>query len=213
VTGTIEELADHWWWRPGWRQGRHFLACHIAFPDDTPLTGLVSAYQEVLRPFPGLDLIPRQWLHLTMQGIGFVDEIDDAQRTAILGSLTRTLRLAQAPEVTFAAPTVTTEAVYLLAQPAEPLQDLKNLACRALAEAGCPNEAPAAGATARQYRPHVSIAYSSGAQAAGPISAALRHVEATPVTVRLDTVYFLEFHRDHRMYEWTNAHPIRIGTG
>ena len=26
---AVDSLHDHWWWRPGWRAGRHYYACHI----------------------------------------------------------------------------------------------------------------------------------------------------------------------------------------
>ncbi|HEX6074570.1 MAG TPA: hypothetical protein VFZ32_04810 [Micromonosporaceae bacterium] len=73
-TDTVEGLRNHWWWRPGWREGRHFYACHLTFDNAPDLHRLADRYQQALRPFAGLDLIPRRWLHLTMQGIGFTDE-------------------------------------------------------------------------------------------------------------------------------------------
>ena len=34
---VITTVRNHWWWRPGWRAGRHFYACHLTLndqPDD-----------------------------------------------------------------------------------------------------------------------------------------------------------------------------------
>jgi hypothetical protein len=28
-------VRNHWWWRPGWAEGRHFYACHMTL-DDQP---------------------------------------------------------------------------------------------------------------------------------------------------------------------------------
>jgi 2'-5' RNA ligase len=213
VTSTgANELRDHWWWRPGWREGRHFYACHIVFPNHEDLAQLVAAYQEPLRELPGLDLIPQRWLHLTMQGIGFVDQVGEVGRAAVLDALTRGLRDAVVPKVTFARPTVVREAIYLLAEPPDELQQLRMAAREAISEALGADRIPDALEHSQDYHPHVSVAYSSATQPSGPILEALATVQPTPVTVRLDTVYLLEFHRDHRMYEWTSATPIRVGS-
>jgi hypothetical protein len=42
---------------------------------------------------------------------------------------------------------------------------------------------------------------------------ALRAVRTTAVTATFGKASLLEFHRDHRMYEWTSATPIAIGSG
>src|SRR5690348_7434574 len=68
-------LRNHWWWRPGWTTGRHYYACHLTLDDQPQLRQLVARYQQAIEDRPGLDLIPPEWLHITMQGIGFTDEI------------------------------------------------------------------------------------------------------------------------------------------
>src|SRR6202035_5627646 len=78
VSGDAERMRDHWWWRPGWRPGRRMYAWHFTFDGETALHELVDVYQQRLAGLPGLDPIPRQWLHLTTQGIGFTDEVPDA---------------------------------------------------------------------------------------------------------------------------------------
>lgn len=89
-------LQTHWWWRPGWRRGRHFYACHLTLDHASGLHDLVDRYQGVLRPFPGLDLIPAAGCISTMHGIGFTDEVTDAEQdsigAAIAMRLTRTRR-------------------------------------------------------------------------------------------------------------------------
>jgi hypothetical protein len=55
----VSKVRNHWWWRPGWREGRHYYACHLSFEDQPELHSLVDRYQEALKTFPVLDLIPR----------------------------------------------------------------------------------------------------------------------------------------------------------
>lgn len=208
---AIEWMRDHWWWRPGWREGRHLYACHIVFPDSPDLAALAAAYQDPLRSFPGLDLIPARWLHLTMQGIGFVDQLGEQNMTVVTDVVAKWLRTAEVARVTFDRPTVVGEAVYLLAHPAEPLRALRRVVRSAIEEALGTDRVPVSPEAAGSYRPHVSVAYSAADQPASPIAAALATVYPQPVTLLMDTVYLLEFHRDHRMYEWTSAVPISVG--
>lgn len=72
---TAEQMRDHWWWRPGWRVGRSFYTWHITFDDQPAAHQLADGYAPALDGLTTLDLIPPQWLHLTMQGVGFTDEV------------------------------------------------------------------------------------------------------------------------------------------
>lgn len=208
----VEKLQDHWWWRPGWRPGRHLYACHFTMDDQPALRQLVAQYQEALRRLPGLDLIPARWLHLTMQGIGFVDGLDSADVDEIAQAIRRNLANLTPPVVTFGCPVVRPEAVYLPAEPDRPIAALRAAVREAIAEALGEDRAEVAPDHLQGYRPHVSIAYSNTEQAAEPIVEALSGVQAEPVVVTLGQVELLEFHRDRRMYEWTSAQPLRIGT-
>ena len=104
-------VRNHWWWRPGWRAGRHFYACHLSMEDQPQLRDLIRRYQDALAHLGNLDLIPARWLHLTMQGIGFVDEISPAELTAITKRIADRLRDVPVPAVTFDQPTVAHDAV------------------------------------------------------------------------------------------------------
>lgn len=75
-------MRDHWWWRPGWRVGRSFYTWHITFADQPAAHRLVDHYARVLDGLPTLDRVPLRWLHLTMQGLGFTDEVghDDVEQ-------------------------------------------------------------------------------------------------------------------------------------
>jgi hypothetical protein len=57
------DMRNHWWWRPGWRQGRRMYTWHVTFGDQPRLHKIVTSYQNALARMPGLDLIPLPWLH------------------------------------------------------------------------------------------------------------------------------------------------------
>ena len=114
----VTTVRNHWWWRPGWRTGRHFYACHLTLDDQPQLRELVGRYQDALRHLPNLDLIPPQWLHITTQGIGFADEISPADLADVTAAVQERLRGLEPPVATFHRATIRPEAVLLKAEPA-----------------------------------------------------------------------------------------------
>src|SRR6266545_4096239 len=108
---TQDAMRDHWWWRPGWRVGRKMYTWHVTFDGQDSLHELVASYQSALEPLSGLDLIPPRWLHLTMQGVGFIDEVPEDDVRSIVGAA-RSRCASLAPfELTFGAPKVDPEAI------------------------------------------------------------------------------------------------------
>jgi len=209
----VDQLQDHWWWRPGWRAGRHFYACHITIEDQPELQRLVARYRAALANIKGLDLIPDRWLHLTMQGIGFVDEVSDADLGAVRDAIAGETVQVQGPTVVFHRPVVRLEAVYLPATPAAPLRDLRAAVRSGIVRALGAGRVADATESLANYRPHVSIAYSNTDQDAEPIVAALRAVEADAARVTFAHLSLLEFHRDNRMYEWVSSQPLPLSPG
>ena len=51
--------------------------------------------QDATEDLSNLDLIPPQWLHITMQGIGFADEISTADLSAVAERLGKQLRAVE----------------------------------------------------------------------------------------------------------------------
>ena len=210
---VMTTVRNHWWWRPGWRTGRHFYACHLTLNDQPELRELVRQYQDAIAHLTNLDLIPPQWLHITMQGIGFTDEISTSDIAAVSKHLTERLHSLQPPVATFQRPTIFQNAVVLKAEPPEPLYQLRvamhDTVASVLGPAKFTEPRPEPG----QFRPHVSAAYVNTDGPIQPIADALSNTNPQPVTVTFGTASVLVFHRDHRMYEWTQATPIPIGPG
>jgi len=213
---TVQDVAqvkNHWWWRPGWQVGRHFYACHITFEKQPDVQRLAAFYQEPLGQFPGLDLIPRPWLHLTMQGIGFTDEVSDSEISRITSGISGRLASITPPVVTFTRPTVQNDAIYMPAAPADALDEVRRNTHEAIKEVLGPKRSPDMNLTQalQKYQPHVSIAYVNRDGSALPYIEALHGISHGPVTLSIRAVSILTFHRDNRMYEWTSAIPITIG--
>jgi 2'-5' RNA ligase len=204
-------VRNHWWWRPGWSAGRHFYACHMTMDDQPQLRDLVADYQQALTNMPGIDLIPPQWLHLTMQGIGFTDEIDADDLAALEHALTAELATIEPPAVQFRYLTVRPEAIYLKAHPAAVLYPLRlKMHDAVLSELG-PERFTELAPDRAKFLPHVSIGYINRDGEAEPIAAALSRLTPRTVETTFTKADLLEFHRDNRMYEWISATPVPIG--
>ncbi len=200
-------VRDHWWWRPGWREGRYFYACHLPLGHESELLGLVRDYREALSDQPGLDLIPDKWLHLTVQGIGFTDEIGDGELRAIMTDVRRRLGELEPVSLTVASAVVSDEAIVLPVDPSSGVAALKETVHVAVERV----LGDRLGSTGRPYRPHVSIAYVNVDGPAQPYVEAVESVPARPTTLTIRSVPLLSMHRDHRMYEWDIVGVAALG--
>jgi 2'-5' RNA ligase len=212
-SADVTTVRNHWWWRPGWRAGRHFYACHLTTEHQPQLRALVKQYQDAIEHLPNLDLIPARWLHITMQGIGFADEISTTDLAAVTERMGERLRGLEPPVTTFHQPTIWREAVVIKADPAEPLYQLRLAMYDTIATVLGPVKFSEPRPEAGQFTPHVSIAYVNNEGPRQPIAEAVTNAASQAVTATFGTASMLTFHRDHRMYEWTEATPVPIGTG
>jgi 2'-5' RNA ligase len=200
TTTHADALSDHWWWRPGWQVGTRFYTWHLTFDGRDGVRQLVDHYQSVLAAFDGLDLIPHRWLHVTMQGVGHVDQIDDDQLGHIISAVRQRLAELDRVFIRFDRPVVRPEAIALPALPPNEIGRLRDAIRSGLAEALGETNVPENGT---DYQPHLSLAYSNGTQPASPIAAALDASPGEPVELEVTEAALIVQHRDDRMYEWT----------
>jgi 2'-5' RNA ligase len=203
----------YWRRRPGWQTGQDFYACFLTLEDQPELRGLVRRYQDAIGRVPGLDPIPPHWLHITMQGIGFADDISPADLAAVTERIGERLRGMRPPAATFGPPTIRATAVYLKADPPEPLFRLRVALHQAVAAAVGPGHFGEAAPAPGKFAPHVSIAYASpgGPAPVQPVAEALRSGTLRAVTATFSTASLLVFRRDRHEYGWTSATRLPIG--
>ncbi|HUY46047.1 MAG TPA: 2'-5' RNA ligase family protein [Streptosporangiaceae bacterium] len=197
MSGTTERMRNHWWWRPGWRVGRRMYTWHFTFDNQTALHELVDAYQGRLAGLPRMDSIPREWLHLTTQGVGFTDEVSDAELEAVIDASRK--RLAAVPRVTVSMgpAIVDPEVVRLEVRPASALMPVRCALRDAITAARGPEQAGESG----DWTPHVSVAYSNSD---GPVEPYLTAIDPPlePVSVEITDVQLIVLGRDTHLYEW-----------
>lgn len=204
---TVQQTADHWWWRPGWAVGRRFYAWHITFPgpEGAQLRRFAAEYRAALKALPGLDLIPDQWLHLTMQGLGFTDEVEQHDVDAIVTAAHARLAAVAPFTLTFDRAGVDPEAVLWEVDPAGPAA-VRDAVRAAIGDVWATVPEPADGFVA-----HVSAAYSNTVAPAGPVYRALEQVHAVPATVPVGEAQLIVMNRDNRMYEWVTYASVPLG--
>ncbi|WP_433347653.1 2'-5' RNA ligase family protein [Microtetraspora malaysiensis] len=197
-------MRDHWWWRPGWRVGRRMYAIHTTFEGQDGLHDLVRAYQEPLRALPGLDIIPLDWLHLTMQGVGFTDEVDDVE--TIAKAVQRRLAPINPVDLTFDRPILDPEAPQFRPHPVEGINRVRRAVQQGIIDVrGEVNESDS-------WTPHMSIAYSNFDGPAEPYREALNSAAAAPVTITVRKIKLLVLGRDEHLYRWEIFAGLTLGT-
>ncbi|MEV7012699.1 2'-5' RNA ligase family protein [Streptosporangium sp. NPDC051022] len=199
-------MRDHWWWRPGWRIGRRLYTFHATFDGQPELHQLVTAHQTALSGLGSLDIIPLEWLHLTMQGIGFTDEVAAADADAIAVAATARLASLGPVELTFTRPIVDPESVQFQPQPVEGIDEVRRAVRAAIAQVRGTEQVP----EEESWVPHMSIAYSNADGSAEPYVEALERVQTEPVTVTVPRIRLIVIHRDERLYQWETHRAIPL---
>lgn len=206
MTPQNENMRNHWWWRPGWSQGRAAYTWHLTFGDQPDVHRFAAEYQAALAPGEGLDMIPQRWLHLTMQGIGFVGEIPESTVQDIAAAARRRLAALPSFGITLGAPVVDPEAVLVPVQPADPVRRLRDTVRAAIGDvlADVPGDPD-------RFTPHVSLAYSNAEGPAAPYAAAIADAAVEPAKALVTHADLIRINRDHRMYEWVTVAQVPLG--
>jgi 2'-5' RNA ligase len=206
MTSAPEHMRDHWWWRPGWSEGRSFYTWHLTFESEPDVHRFADEYRAALAPVGGLDLIPDKWLHLTMQGIGFVGEVETSTVTEIVMAARERLAAVPAFDVTLSAPVVDPEAILVPVQPDAPVRAVRDAIRAAIGDV-----LPDVPERAYGFVPHVSVGYSNGTGPAAPFAAAVESANVRPAEARITHADLIVINRDHRMYEWEPFAEVPLG--
>jgi 2'-5' RNA ligase len=209
-------MRRHWWWRPGWRSGRRLYAWHLTFGDQTVSRGradlrrVVGGYQTRLAGLPGLDLVPAEWLHLTVQAVGFADEVGPGDAERIVAAVRRRCAAVAPPRLTLGPAQLQAEGVWLPAAPAAAVRRVRAAVRAGIAEVwGAARVPEPAGA----FTPHVSLAYSNTEGPDAPFASALAGIAPRSATVEVAAIQAISLGRDAHLYRWETLATVPFGTG
>lgn len=202
-------IRNHWYWRPGWGIGSRFYTWHITFDGQPEVEHLADQYRALLSQQPNLDVIPNQWLHLTMQGIGFVHNVAPEDVDAIVAA-TRARCAHLAPfKLTIAAPHVDPESIQIAVDPVEPVRQIRTAIRAAIADVWGSDRVPE---PAEPYNPHLSLAYTNTEGPATPLIEALTSAPTLTANAEIDSCQLIILNRDEGMYVWEPYATVKLGS-
>ncbi|MGW5050169.1 2'-5' RNA ligase family protein [Actinokineospora sp. NPDC004072] len=207
MTDTLEML-DHWWWRPGWKVGRSFYTWHFTFESKPNAHALVDHYRPLLDRFGQLDQVGVEGLHLTVQGLGFVDEVSRNEVDRIVEEVRPVLANLQPISVTVGPAHADSETVQMPVVPLEQLAAVRVAVRKAIAQVWGPENVPE---KADGFRPHVTLAYSNSAWPATELVRALNDYPSMSVDLEIDAISLIDLNRDAKRYEWAELAKISLG--
>ena len=200
----MTDVRYHWWWREGQRVGRRFFTVHATFAAAAEVQQMAAEARERLCGIPYLDLIPGRWLHLTMQGIGFADEVSDGDLEAITAAAAARLAMLAPVAITLGPPEIAGEGVTCWALPPRALDPVRDAVRAGIGDVWGANRVP----ESPDWTAHVSVAYANADGPGAPIDAALEGMGAVETTVR--AVDLIRLGRDSHLYEWENVASLPL---
>lgn len=198
-------MRDHWYRRPGWRAGRRMYTWHVTFADQPVMRSVVEAYQAVLGGLPGLVMVPFEWTHLTVQGLGFTDEVDRADVDKLVELVQGGLAGVAPFGVSLGPVVVGAEAVVLPVSPMGGLSVVRSVIRSAIGSVFGAVTEP------EEWRAHVSVAYSTGTGSAERFTGPLRETRIDPVDVELGRIDLLALEQTDHLYRWDVAATAPFG--
>jgi 2'-5' RNA ligase len=207
-------MRNHWWWRPGWRPGRRLYAWHLTFGDQTVSRGqaalrrVVGDYHARLAELRGLDPVPLEWLHLTVQGIGFVDRVDAGEVERIVAAVRRRCAALAPVRLTLGPAELQAEGVWLRVAPAVVVRRVRAAVRAGIAEVWGAARVPE---SAGGFTTHVSLAYSNTDGPSAPYAAALAAVGPRSATVEIAAIQAISLGRDGHLYRWDKVATVPLG--
>ena len=174
------QMEDHWSPQPGVDPARTQLMWFMLLGDQPEVVELVRIGQDRLAGLGGLDLVPREWLHMTTLIAGFSDEITADQVDLMTDHARQLLARIPPARITLGRVLYHPRAVMLDARPHEALEPV----LRAVQEA----TRIATGREGLLYHepwvPHITLAYSNMVRPAAPVIQALgRELPRRDVTI------------------------------
>ena len=198
-----DTLRNHW--RP---PAPDYLTWHLLFDARPALHAVASRYQRALIGIEGIEVVPTSRLHLTVQGVGPVDEIPVEDVRVLLGGARDRLAELRPFELIFQPAEVQWEGITLTAGPVEPLRAVRDALRAAIDAVLGADRVPGAD---EMVWPHVSLAYASAAVSAARLFDAIATVPRESVAVEIDQTALIALRRDGQRYVWSPVAAVPLG--
>jgi 2'-5' RNA ligase len=151
-------------------------------------------------------MVPGRWLHLTMQDVGFSNEVSDTDLTAIISAARTRLAAVEPLPIMIGPARAASEGVACDIIRADALDPLRDVLRAAIADIWGPERVP----EGPKKTPHVSVAYATTAGSAGSINTVLNNDDVTAV-VKIRTVQLARLDANPGVYQWETCASIPLG--
>jgi 2'-5' RNA ligase len=207
VSPLPAQMEDHWSPVPGVDPQRARLLWLMRVGDNPQVAELARLGQAKLAGLAGLDLVPREWLHMTTLIVAFADEISSGQAEGMANQASRLLAGTPPITVTLGRVLYHARAVMLAAQPPSALEPV----LRAVQEATRIATGREGELHYEPWTPHVTLAYANTARPAGPVIEALGR-DIAPQRVAISSVSLVS-QTPEQMWTWRLVAQVPFGTG
>ncbi|MGO8959076.1 MAG: 2'-5' RNA ligase family protein [Streptosporangiaceae bacterium] len=175
-----DQMTNRWARRRDPEPGEQTLYRHVLMRDYPDVGDLAQQARHQLAAFDGLHMTPPDCLHMTTLVAGPADQFSDNQLHQMLSIAKQQLANIRPISVSLGKIIYHPEAILFAVTPGDALTPLRRAARTATRAAG---HAPSD--ETEQWRPHVTLCYSTSEQPAKPIISALgMHLPERTITVR-----------------------------
>ena len=213
VTRTDDRtvLRNHWVPRPGWSPGRSLLACYLALDTYPQVTEHLVRHQDMLGDLAQIDLVPVPWMHVTVQGIAFLDELPADSMSELADALREPLALLEAPRVRLGLPEPGGEGMFFPLTPRGRLSEMRDQIRETAMKVlelpllyGLPGQD-------QDFCPHASFAYANSDMAVQEVMSRLADVTRPPVEIAVTSVSVIALRQSDRRWWWGDRRDVPVG--
>jgi hypothetical protein len=204
-----EGLVNHWRHLPEWRPGRHLWAFYLTFGAEPDLHALAQTYRDQLSGIRELDPVDSRWLHVTIQGVAFADELDAGHIDAIEREVSDVLGGQWLPTLSLDPAALDYDAISMHVTPTDEIH------CLRAEIRGCVNRAVGDGSLYRLpeppggFNPHISIAYANSPMSqTDDIRVRLARVAPPDLQIDVPHVSLVQLRREDRRWFWNHERAI-----
>jgi len=198
----VNGLHDHWVDMPEWSPGRRLWAFYMTFDEADALHARIRSDQAALAGVAGLDMIPPQRLHMSVQGVAFQDLVSDRQIEQLATTVGSILAERRLPLLQAGPAMNDYDAVGLPIHPAKEIVALRDLIRLVAAEQIGPEQIYQLPESEEGFVPHVSIAYAHREITGPELAAGLAGTDQAMTTFEARYLSLVALRRADRAWFW-----------
>jgi 2'-5' RNA ligase len=203
---TVEDLRSHWQWRPEWEEERACLLWYLTFEDQPRVREHAGHLQLAMRGSRTIDVVPQEWLHLTLDDVAYADEVSPDQVERLARSTQDAVVDFDLPPLDLGPAVAMPEALVLQATPRRPLTELRDRLCALSAAALGRGKEP----LNEEFRPHVTLAYVNDDCPVRSVMDPLADLAPDTVRVTVPRLTLASVTRRDRHYQWRSRAVLAL---